>query len=103
MTTIWYDSHHTGAVRIMDENKQTIIGSDPDLPVWTVSYVPFRKNAICIDFHSKANHKEKKILYARRTPRKLFFYKSKDMNEPINVWYRIGQDPRILFENIKNE
>tara|TARA_Y100000816_G_C26038928_1_gene544081 strand:+ start:755 stop:1018 length:264 start_codon:yes stop_codon:yes gene_type:complete len=87
----------------MDDTKQIIIGSDPDLPIWKVSFTFFRKNGLCIDFHSKRNHKEKKILYARRTLRKLIFYKTKEMTEPINVWHRITQDPRILFEKIKNE
>ena len=30
---LWYDSHHTGALRVIDYHQQTITGSDCDLCV----------------------------------------------------------------------
>lgn len=103
MQSVWYDSHHQGALRILNEKDQKIIGSDPDLLFWEVPFVKCKKNVIRIDFHGKATHKANKVLYARRTPRKLFFYKTSALENPINIWHHVGHDPTILFDRIKNE
>ena len=36
----WFDPNpeHLGAIRVMDKKKNEIIGSDPDLAIWKVSY-----------------------------------------------------------------
>ena len=36
----WFDPNpeHLGAIRMMDMKEKIIIGSDPDLPIWKVSF-----------------------------------------------------------------
>lgn len=97
---LWYDTHHTGALRIIDFNTHTITGSDPECQLWTVPFTFFGKKKICIDFHSKPTHKKNKILYAKFHDKNLLsFYKTNTLDSPINTWMKVGHDPTYLIQN----
>lgn len=98
----WYDPNpeHLGAIRIIDKKNKVILGSDPDLPIWKVSYQIIGRQLLEIDFHSKKTHRIHKILYAKFSNKgnDLNFMIKKDDKEYINTWKKIGNDPTILTE-----
>ncbi len=98
---LWYDTHHKGAIRVINYKTQTITGSDPDCDLWTVPFSFLSKKKICIDFHSKPTHKKNKILYAKyHDGNSLSFYKTSNFEKPVNTWMKIGHDPTNLIENV---
>ena len=100
----WFDPNpeHLGAIRVMDKKKNEIIGSDPDLAIWKVSYKKIGWQLFEIDFHTKKTHRVNKILYAKLTNKgnDLNFMIHKDDKEFINTWKKIGNDPTILTNYI---
>lgn len=99
--TFWFDPNpeHFGAIRMIDRKEKVIIGSDPDLPIWKVSFEKIDRQLYKIDFHTKKTHHTNKILYAKMTNRgnDLNFMINKDDKEYINTWKKIGQDPSVLI------
>ena len=97
----WFDPNpeHLGAIRMMDLKEKIIIGSDPDLAIWKVSFEKIGRQLFRIDFHSKKTHRINKILYAKLTNKgnDLNFMIKKDDTEYINTWKKIGQDPSVLI------
>jgi len=91
----WYDSNHTGGLRIIDYNKGYIYGSDPKEPYWRVSFEALTKDTLIVDFHAKNTHHGKKIMSTKYEDRKMTLHW-----EDGNKWRRMKQDPRILLNRI---
>lgn len=92
MKEFWYDSHHTGALRIIDYDNKIVYGSDPNEPHWKCSFKVLSQNSILVDFRPKKTHHGKKEMIA--------IYKSRRNRlewPDSNVWLRIRHDPRILI------
>lgn len=95
----WYDSHHTGALRVVDHQQRCIHGSDPGERYWTVSfaYVDAQKSGLRVDFASKRTHRGKRIMEPRYTQRRSVLHWP-DGNE----WRRIRVDPRLVLSMMRN-
>lgn len=89
----WFDPRHTGALRIIDYNKRIIYGSDPNEPMWSVTFEKVTDDAIKVDFTNKKTHHGKTVMIAKYSNRR------NDLNWPdTNRWLRLRQDPRILLK-----
>ena len=92
----WYDSHHTGALRVIDYNKHLIYGSDPKELYWVVSFTLLdNNNNIIVDFHNKKTHYGKVFLNAKYINRRNIL-KWEDGNQ----WLRIRHNPNILLNKL---
>jgi hypothetical protein len=97
----WFDTHHTGCMRIIDHNKQIIYGSDPKEKQWQVSftYKPnTNKKTLVIDFATKRTHRVHKIMIATYIDRQNSLLWNDD-----NIWQRIRVNPRTVLQYYENE
>ena len=92
----WYDPNHTGALRIIDHNKQIIYGSDPKDSFWVVQFEK-NKNILIVNFKNKKTHHGKKILLTKYEDRNMTLHW-----EDGNKWRRIKQNPMILLTKLNN-
>ena len=90
----WYDSYHTGALRVVDHHRRRIHGSDPAERTWTVpfEYVDAKKSVLRVDFESKKTHRGRRIMDPRYI-RQRQVLAWPDGNE----WRRLRGDPRIVL------
>ena len=89
----WYDSHHTGTLRILDHNTKTIYGSDPKELRWKVFFDYKDGNTLVVDFQNKNKHHGRTVLETTY----------KNMRNELqwsdgNVWRRIRLDPSIVLD-----
>tara|TARA_B100001250_G_scaffold413734_1_gene448854 strand:+ start:763 stop:1068 length:306 start_codon:yes stop_codon:yes gene_type:complete len=88
----WYDPNHTGTLRILDNTKKIIYGSDPKELEWKVSFTNKDKNTLIVDFNTKNKHHGRTILQTTY----------KNMRNELhwsdgNIWKRIRLDPSIVI------
>jgi hypothetical protein len=91
----WFDRRHTGALRVIDNEKKLIYGSDPQEEFWVVSFKVEKDNKITVDFHSKKTHHGKVILLATYESRRNVLHW-----EDGNQWLRIRHNPSILLNRL---
>ena len=94
----WYDSFHTGAMRIIDRDRQIIYGSDPKEKHWEVMFKIIGKNKICVDFNTKKTHRIHKIMIATFTDRQ----NSLEWSDG-NIWRRMRVDPHIVLAKVDSK
>ena len=92
----WYDSHHTGALRVLDHGTMQIYGSDPAEPHWKVPFQYGRTpNELVVHFDSKKTHRVhqcmKPVYRCRRQ-----ILKWPDGNE----WRRIRVNPNLVLQQV---
>ena len=94
----WYDSHHTGTIRVLDHNKQIIYGSDPKELRWKVHFTYYNDYTLIVDFKTKNKHYGRTILETTY----------KNMRNELhwsdgNIWKRIRLDPSIVLDYYKKQ
>lgn len=97
----WYDTHHTGCIRIIDHNTQQIYGSDPKEKKWNVTfeYKPnTTKKVLLIDFTTKKTHRVHKHMVAVYEDNRNTLHWLNDDNK----WMRIRVNPEIVINYQKN-
>lgn len=98
----WFDTHHTGCIRIIDHNTQTIYGSDPKEKEWKVlfEYKPnTNKKTLLIDFTTKKTHRvHKKMIAIYKNNRNELHW----LNDG-NIWLRIRVNPENVLKYYKNK
>ena len=92
----WYDSHHTGALRVLDHGTMQIYGSDPAEAHWKVPFQYGRtRNELEVHFDSKKTHRVhqcmKPVYRCRRQ-----ILKWPDGNE----WRRIRVNPNRVLQQV---
>ncbi len=92
----WFDSHHTGAIRIIDHQRRVIHGSDPREKRWTVPFTYGKnRNHLVVDFSTKKTHRHCQHMEpVYRARRQVLHWP--DGNE----WRRIRVDPRLVLKMI---
>jgi len=96
----WFDTHHTGCIRIIDHDKKIIYGSDPAEKYWRASFIyePNTKNkSLIIDFSTKRTHRVNKMMNARYMNNRNLLH----WNDG-NIWKRIRVDPNIVLRYYKS-
>ncbi len=91
----WYDPQHTGALRIIDHNKNVIHGSDPNEHYWKVTFETISSHQLKVDFTNKKTHHGKNVLVTKYEDRNMTLHW-----EDGNKWKRMKTDPNILLSNI---
>lgn len=91
----WYDPNHTGALRIIDYTENKIYGSDPNEPLWVVTFDRLGTNRLIVDFRNKDTHHGKNILKTEYEDRRMTLHW-----EDGNKWRRLKQDPLILLRKV---
>jgi hypothetical protein len=91
MYEYWYDSHHTGALRIVDHRAQRIHGGDPKEPMWTVRFEPTARGLL-VDFAAKRTHRGRQTMEATYEDRRQVLAWPDG-----NRWRRMRVDPRIVL------
>lgn len=92
----WYDKNHTGALRIVDYNKNLIFGGDPKELNWIVPFEKINSKNLRVDWHSKKTHHGKKIMISTYKNRR------NTMAWPDgNEWKRMRVNPQIILSNRK--
>ena len=79
--------------------KKQIYGSDPNEPLWGVSFDMLKQKQKCcliVDFQNKDTHHGKNILKTTYEDRNMTLHW-----EDGNKWKRMKQDPRILLNALK--
>ena len=93
----WYDPNHTGTLRILDHNTNTIYGSDPKELKWKVSFTKKDAHTLIVDFQTKNKHHGRNILKTTYKNMKNELHWSDG-----NIWRRIRLDPSIVIDYFKN-
>lgn len=91
----WFDTHHTGCLRIIDHKKNVIYGSDPAEKYWQVKIIKNNGKQLTIDYYSKKTHIVNKIMTATYVNRRNDLVWSDG-----NVWKRIRMDPHVLLNHV---
>jgi hypothetical protein len=88
----WYDSHHTGAIRVVDRRMSFIYGSDPGEEAWRVAFIVTSRDTILVDFSTKETHRGATQMIA------IYEKQRNELHWPDrNVWLRMRVDPRKLL------
>lgn len=91
----WFDPRHTGAIRVIDKQRQIIHGSDPNEPLWEVTFECLDAQSIRVDFSNKRTHHGRRVMTAHYAQRR-----SRLMWPDSNVWLRIRVSPRKLIRHV---
>ena len=91
----WYDPRHTGALRVIDTNKQVIYGSDPKEHYWVVYYKKIGPHTLEVHFDNKKTHHGKNVLITKYEDRNMTLHW-----EDGNKWKRMKTDPNILLNKL---
>lgn len=90
----WYDSNHTGALRVVDKEASLIHGSDPNEKNWTAEFRTSH-NSMFVDFSKKRTHRGALQMEA------VYRKNRNELHWPDgNVWKRMRVDPRILLRRM---
>lgn len=94
----WFDTHHTGALRVIDHKTGHIYGSDPREPQWCVPFTCMggrtAPRALRVDFHRKKTHRHHQIMCPTYVARRQIL-RWPDGNE----WHRVRVDPHLVLQH----
>ena len=94
----WYDSRHTGALRVIDHRRGRLFGGDSSEVFWTASVRRVDDKTIEVDFVDKRTHHGRRIMHAVYKDRRNRLHWPDG-----NVWRRLRVDPRTLIEHLPSD